>query len=181
MASRGRSWYSSGVSMCVETMDTPLGELYLAAREDALCAVAFADHWPAEQALLARRGELRQGGVPRALRDALEAYFAGELRAIDNVPVDAEGTPFQKRVWAALRTVPAGATASYAAISAAIGDRSAVRAVGLANGKNPVAIVVPCHRIIGSDGALRGYAGGLERKRWLLEHEGALAPLFARR
>jgi len=104
---------------------------------------------------------------------ALSAYFAGDLRAIDAVAVDPEGTPFQRRVWAALRTIPAGTTWSYAELARAVGQPTATRAVGAANGRNPIALVVPCHRVIASDGALGGYGGGLEMKRWLLRHEGS--------
>ena len=105
---------------------------------------------------------------------ALRAYFAGDLHALDRLSVDPIGTTFQRRVWTALRTVKAGLTVSYADIANAIGAPTSTRAVGAANGANPIAIVVPCHRIIGSGGSLVGYGGGLERKRWLLEHEGVL-------
>lgn len=103
---------------------------------------------------------------------ALAAYFAGELSAIDTLPTATGGTDFQRAVWAALRAVPAGGTVAYADIAAAIGRPTAMRAVGMANGSNPIAIVVPCHRIIGRSGMLTGYAGGLARKQWLLAHEG---------
>ena len=104
---------------------------------------------------------------------ALSAYFAGDLRAIDAVAVDPEGTPFQRRVWAALRTISAGTTWSYAELARAVGQPAATRAVGAANGRNPIALVLPCHRVIASDGTLGGYGGGLEMKRWLLRHEGS--------
>ena len=108
---------------------------------------------------------------PAGAASALSAYFAGDLQALADIPVVLHGTPFQRRVWERLREVPAGRTATYGAIAAAIGARSAVRAVGAANGANPVSIIVPCHRIIGATGGLVGYGGGLERKRWLLDHE----------
>jgi methylated-DNA-[protein]-cysteine S-methyltransferase len=107
----------------------------------------------------------------------MRAYLAGRLDALDGLPVDAGGTPFQALVWAALRTIPPGQTWSYKALAERIGRPAAVRAVGLANGANPVGIVVPCHRVIGAGGSLTGYGGGLPRKRWLLEHEGALLPI----
>lgn len=107
-------------------------------------------------------------------RRALEAYFAGDLAALDGVTTRPEGTEFQLQVWAALRTIPAGATASYGEIAAQIGQKGAARAVGAANNRNPVAIVIPCHRVIGANGALVGYGGGLERKLLLLRHEGAI-------
>jgi methylated-DNA-[protein]-cysteine S-methyltransferase len=103
----------------------------------------------------------------------LAGYFAGDTAALDGIDVELNGTPFQRRVWEALRGVPAGQTASYAEIARRIDAATAVRAVGAANGANPVAIVVPCHRIIGSSGSLTGYGGGLDRKQWLLRHEGA--------
>lgn len=108
-----------------------------------------------------------------AAQDQLATYFAGELRVFD-LPLDLRGTDFQRRVWAQLLTVPYGETASYLEIALAVGTAQSVRAVGAANGRNPVSIVVPCHRIIGSDGKLIGYGGGLWRKEWLLRHEGAL-------
>ena len=107
---------------------------------------------------------------------ALSAYFHGDLRAIDGLPVDARGTEFQRAVWRALREIPCGETCSYGELAKRIGRPSAMRAVGLANRANPIGIVVPCHRVIGSDGSLTGYAAGVERKRWLLTHGGALEP-----
>ena len=107
-----------------------------------------------------------------AVRRALDAYFAGDLGAIDNISVATGGTPFQRTVWAALHRIPAGMTTSYGALAVTIGRPSAMRAVGLAVGSNPVAVIVPCHRVIGADHSLTGYGGGLARKRWLLAHEG---------
>jgi methylated-DNA-[protein]-cysteine S-methyltransferase len=103
---------------------------------------------------------------------ALAAYFAGSVNAIDGLPTATGGTEFQRMVWRALRQIPCGETISYATLARRIGRPAAVRAVGLANGANPISIVVPCHRVIGSDGSLTGYGDGLERKRWLLAHEG---------
>ena len=102
---------------------------------------------------------------------AIAAYFDGDLHAIDSLQTVTEGTPFQECVWQALRGIPAGQTMSYGALAKHIGKPAAVRAVALANGANPIGIVVPCHRVIGADGSLTGYGGGLERKRWLLHHE----------
>lgn len=118
--------------------------------------------------------ELRPGHMPSAIREALLAYFAGDVSAIDRVPVATGGTAFQREVWAALRRIPAGETRSYGALAEALARPRAVRAVGLANGANPVGVVVPCHRVVGKDASLTGYAGGLERKRWLLAHEAAI-------
>ena len=108
------------------------------------------------------------------LRSPLAAYFAGEVGVLDGVEWFGAGTDFQRTVWQALCTIPAGTTLSYAGLAARIGRPTAMRAVGLANGSNPVALIVPCHRVIGADGSLTGYGGGLERKRWLLAHEGAV-------
>ena len=119
---------------------------------------------------------LSQDAGPSAARAALEAYFAGDLGALDGLEVETAGTPFQRAVWAALRRIPVGRTLSYGALAAEIGAAKAVRAVGLANGSNPIGVVVPCHRVIGADGSLTGYGGGLARKRWLLEHEGVRLP-----
>jgi methylated-DNA-[protein]-cysteine S-methyltransferase len=106
----------------------------------------------------------------------MRAYFKGDIGAIDRLPVDeSAGTPFQRSVWRALRKIKSGKTISYAELARRIGKPKAVRAAGLANGQNPISIVVPCHRVIGSNGTLTGYGGGLPRKKWLLEHEGALA------
>jgi methylated-DNA-[protein]-cysteine S-methyltransferase len=111
---------------------------------------------------------------------AVTKYLSGELTAIDAVPVKTGGTEFQRQVWAALRTIPVGETTTYGALAVRLERPKAVRAVGLANGANPVGVVVPCHRVIGADSSLTGYGGGLERKRWLLEHEGVRLPLQRR-
>lgn len=116
---------------------------------------------------------LDDGTMPTRVRRAIDAYFAGDLRAIDALVVETGGTTFQREVWAALRTIPAGETRSYGALARTIGRPAAVRAVGHANGSNPIGIVVPCHRVIGGDGSLTGYGGGIARKRWLLDHERA--------
>jgi len=109
-----------------------------------------------------------------AVREQLDAYFAGKLETFDLV-LDPHGTPFQRRVWEALLEIPFGETMSYSQLARRLGDPKLVRAVGLANGRNPISIVIPCHRVIGADGSLVGYGGGLERKRWLLEHEAVVA------
>jgi methylated-DNA-[protein]-cysteine S-methyltransferase len=153
--------------------------------EQCLRAADWADHEARMQQLLRRH----YGGVALHVRDArgdsaakraLHAYFQGDFDAIRDVPTATNGTDFQREVWAALRRIPAGVTVSYGGLAATVGRPDAVRAVGSANGANPIAIVVPCHRVIGSDASLTGYGGGLERKRWLLAHEqrdcsGALA------
>jgi methylated-DNA-[protein]-cysteine S-methyltransferase len=107
------------------------------------------------------------------VRDRLKAFFAGDLAAIDAIPVESAGTPFQRAVWKALRKIPAGRTWTYTELAARAGKPAAVRAAGAANGLNPISVVVPCHRVIGTDGSLTGYGGGIPRKEWLLTHEGA--------
>jgi methylated-DNA-[protein]-cysteine S-methyltransferase len=111
--------------------------------------------------------------APAAIRQALARYFAGDLTAIDRVPVTTGGTAFQREVWAALRRIRPGTTLTYGALAQKLGRPKSVRAVGLANGANPIGIVVPCHRVIGADASLTGYGSGIDRKRWLLTHEGA--------
>jgi methylated-DNA-[protein]-cysteine S-methyltransferase len=154
---------------------SPIGELSLVLRGTVLVALDYATHEARLVALLHKRfAGLRPaaGADQIGARAYLAAYFDGDLAALDALPADAGGTPFQARVWCALRAIPAGETRSYAGLAATLGMPKAVRAVAHANALNPIAIVVPCHRVVGSDGALRGYAGGLERKRWLLRHEG---------
>jgi methylated-DNA-[protein]-cysteine S-methyltransferase len=159
----------------LDRMPTPIGELLVIVdAADRLRATDWADH---EERL---RRSLRRQFTATSLEarrsratDALANYFGGDLDAIDAVDVETGGTSFQRSVWTALRTLRAGGTTSYAALARQIGRPTAIRAVGLANGSNPVSIVVPCHRVIGSDGSLTGYGGGLERKRWLLAHERA--------
>ena len=163
-----------------DRIGTPVGEVILLADADGnLRSVDFADYEARMHDLLRRQYrrpvEMRRVRDPHGLSTALAAYFAGDLARIDELPVATGGTAFQNEVWSALRSIPCGETTTYGALAARIGRPAAVRAVGFANGANPVAIVVPCHRVIGSDGSLTGYGGGLHRKRWLLAHEGASA------
>lgn len=116
--------------------------------------------------------ELDESGAPSPAARQIGAYVAGDLAALDAIVVEAAGTAFQQKVWAALRIIPVGETASYGEIAARIGQPKASRAVGMANNANPVPIIVPCHRVIGADGSMTGYGGGLDRKHWLLAHEG---------
>lgn len=170
----------------IDRVASPLGTL-LVVCDDAgrLRALDFHDYEARMRRLLrahyGERGfELRAGRGPSAVTDALAAFLSGALHAIDAVEVRTGGTEFQRRVWSALRRIPSAVTCSYGELATEIGKPSASRAVGRANGANPVAIVVPCHRVIGADGSLTGYGGGIDRKRWLLEHESqwsaALAP-----
>lgn len=163
----------------ISHMPTPIGEMRLVTdMGGAVRALDWDDHTERMQHLLIRQYgrdgvDLADGPMPADLRTRLSAYFAGDLHAIDTIGVETGGTPFQRKVWAALRLIPAGQTFSYGAQAAKIGRPAAVRAVGLANGANPVGLIVPCHRVIGANGSLTGYGGGIERKRWLLRHEGA--------
>lgn len=145
------------------SIETPMGWLRMGASGAGLTHVAFADGPGTRH---------DDHGVLRQAADELAEYFAGSRREF-RVRVAPEGTPFQHRVWDALLRIPCGETRTYLDIARELGDANAVRAVGGANGTNPTAIIVPCHRVIASDGTLHGYAGGLDRKRWLLEHEGA--------
>lgn len=159
----------------IDTMKTPLGTAILIADErGALRMYCWEDVAEAWRTQFHRRhgdASLVSRRDPFGCRTTLERYFDGEITALDTIPVAFTGTSFQQRVWSALRTIAAGTTLSYGALAARIGAPAAVRAVGLANGRNPIGVVVPCHRVIGSDGSLTGYGGGLPRKRWLLEHE----------
>lgn len=166
--------------MRVERINTPLGELQIVADNSGnLRAVDWTDYEPRMKRLLRLHyGDagfaLESGCVPNGLAAAIGNYFEGERGAIDSLPVETGGTDFQREVWCALRRIPCGVTISYAQLAERIGRPAAVRAVGLANGANPVGIIVPCHRVIGANGSLTGYGGGIERKRWLLRHEGAV-------
>ena len=154
----------------------PVGELLVVTdAEGTLRALDFSDFAERMQRLLARHYGvfgLVEGAAPAAVIAALDRYFAGDLTALDKIPVATGGSDFQRSVWAALRAIPPGSTSGYGALAARLGRPGAARAVGMANGSNPIGIVVPCHRVIGAAGALSGYAGGVDRKRWLLAHEG---------
>ena len=168
---------SHRLRLLTETLTTPIGKLMVIYdEEDRLRATDWTNYDDRMRRLLGRhygadRFTLTPAPRSNGLISAIAAYFEGELEAIDSLPTATEGTPFQKRVWLALRDIPAGQTVSYGELAKRIGRPAAVRAVGLTNGANPIGIVVPCHRVIGSDGSLTGYGGGLERKRWLLDHE----------
>lgn len=155
-------------------IDSPLGRYAIVASEAGLTHLQQAG----DRKLPARASQASRAAQARAERGAraLERYFAGAKDAFDDVRFAAAGTPFQRQVWQALREIPYGHTESYGALASRIGRPGAARAVGAANRDNPIAIAVPCHRVIGASGALTGYAGGLDRKRWLLGHEGAIEP-----
>jgi methylated-DNA-[protein]-cysteine S-methyltransferase len=165
-------------SLVVDHLPSPIGEMYAITDEAGrLRAFAWADHeYRGIQQLRQRHGSrirIASGSAPASVRKAIGDYFAGDVHAVDSIECAIDGTLFQQEVWQALREIPAGTTVSYGALAARIGKPGAVRAVGLANGTNPICIALPCHRVIGSDGSLTGYGGGLDRKRWLLAHEGA--------
>ena len=170
------------MDLLLDAFHSPLGPVALASDGRALVALDFCSADRMGARLCARFGDgvaIREVADPLGLSARVRAYFAGDLGALAALPVDGGGTAFQQRVWAALREIPAGETRSYSALAARLGMPRASRAVGFANGRNPIAIAVPCHRVVGADGSLGGYAGGIERKRWLLAHERAALPLLA--
>jgi methylated-DNA-[protein]-cysteine S-methyltransferase len=166
----------------LETIDTPTGRMRIITDDEGrLRSVDWDDHEARMMKLLERHCgansfSLRETPPTSAGARALAAYFDGDISAVADLPTRTQGTEFQRKVWEALRTIPAGFSISYGSLAARIGRPGASRAVGLANGANPIAIVVPCHRVIGADASLTGYGGGLERKRWLLAHERAHCP-----
>ena len=169
-------------SFNLDRLETPIGTALLVTDADGvLRALDWEDHEPRMKDLLRLRyGDvvLRDARSPRDLRAALSGYFGGDLALLGAIRWRVAGTPFQRKLWNALPIIPPGRTMSYGALAAQLGMPKAVRAVGHANGSNPISVVVPCHRLIGASGSLVKYGGGLERKRWLLEHEGvALKPV----
>jgi methylated-DNA-[protein]-cysteine S-methyltransferase len=153
--------------MRFSVLDSPIGDLLLLADDGGLCGLWMERREGGHSIDPAWR---RDDDALAEPREQLEAYFAGELRAFD-LKLAPRGTPFQQRVWAALCEIPFGETTSYGALATELGRPGAARAVGLANGRNPIAVIVPCHRVIGASGDLTGFGGGLERKRALLAHE----------
>ena len=162
---------------------TPVGELILTASDAALTGVYFPTsrrgtppthhaNWTESQ------GDTPSGKILARTAAQLTEYFGGQRTTFD-VPLEACGSPFEHRVWNALRTIPYGTTTSYGELARRLGDPKGSRAIGTANGKNPIPIIVPCHRVIGANGELTGFGGGLDTKRWLLEHEGALLRMGA--
>jgi len=165
-----------GTTFTLGTLETPIGRMLVASDREAVRALDWEDYEPRMLRLLRLHYgavDLVPGALTEALARPLRAYFAGDLAAIEGIPVRTGGTVFQRSVWAGLRAIPVGQAWSYAALAAFVGRPRAVRAVGAANGANPVGVIVPCHRVIGADRSLTGYGGGIERKGWLLRHEGA--------
>ena len=171
---------SRTISTTIEYLDvsTQPGTLWLAFHRGTLCTLKFcggrSNIWQVIQKRFGYRVPVRRIAGDNATAEALRAYFGGDLGALGDVQVDPGGTEFQRRVWQELRLIQPGATVSYSELAARIGAPRATRAVARANATNPIAIVIPCHRVIGAAGDLRGYGGGIERKAWLLGHEGAL-------
>lgn len=169
------------IALQLARMPTPMGAMLIATDDhDRLRALDWESHVERMGRLLDRHygsGAVRLIDSPARgpVADKLGAYLEGDIGAIAAIPTETAGTAFQRQVWAALRAIPAGQTWTYGRLAAHIGRATAVRAVGLANGANPIGIVVPCHRVVGADGSLTGYGGGLQRKRWLLDHEGVAA------
>ncbi len=163
----------------VDHLETPVGRMALMASRAVLLLLEFDDAGDRVAREMKRRfatADVRPASDPFGLSSRLRAYFDGEFSAIEGLATDGGGTAFEERVWAELKRIPCGTTCSYGDIARRLGGINLSRAVGLANGRNPIAIVVPCHRVIGADGSLTGYGGGLPRKRWLLAHEAVQAP-----
>jgi methylated-DNA-[protein]-cysteine S-methyltransferase len=166
-------------------LPTPLGEMLALSSDAGLCALEFTTvqgRARGEERLTRLEARLGRWFPPHEIVDRetpaiaqarrwLDDYFSGDAADISALALDMRGAPFERRVWLALQTIPPGQTTSYGAIAQALGSAGASRAVGAANGANPIAIIVPCHRVIGSSGSLTGYGGGLDRKTWLLDHE----------
>ena len=165
-----------------DELDSPIGRILFASHDEGICALDYAGYEKRMESLLTRRFvefEYRRGADPHQLKRRLRRYFDGELHALDDTPVSLGGTEFQEQVWNALREIPAGRTLTYGELAARLGRAQAARAVGHANSLNPVAIIVPCHRVMGASSALTGYAGGLARKEWLLRHEKSQGTLLS--
>lgn len=169
---------SKALHFLLDRLTTPIGEMLIVAdTEGNLRATDWLDYEDRMHRLLQAHYRtdditLEPACNPHGFSKALARYFAGELTVIDTLPVQTAGTPFQREVWQALRGIECGTTISYAKLAERIGRPSSTRAVGAANGANPIGVVVPCHRVIGANGSLTGYGGGMERKGWLLRHEG---------
>jgi methylated-DNA-[protein]-cysteine S-methyltransferase len=171
---RSDAYLEHSMKLFLHEIPSPIGTIFLVTDGKSIRSLDFSDYEDRMHRLVRVRygdAELTPAPAPAEFRKAFAAYFKGDITALDNLPVDADGTPFQRTVWSALRQIPAGTTISYGELARRVGNPKASRAVGLANGSNPVGIVVPCHRVIGANGALTGYGSGIERKRWLLDHE----------
>jgi methylated-DNA-[protein]-cysteine S-methyltransferase len=158
-----------------DRLASPIGTILLVVDDKRLCSLDYVDYEPRMMTLLQRRYgpvTLEPISDPCGFSSRMRDYLAGDYASLDTIPVSTGGTAFQQEVWLALRSIPPGKTLTYGELAAQLGRPTAYRAVGGTNALNPVAIVLPCHRVIGASSSLTGYAGGLERKRWLLQHEG---------
>lgn len=160
--------------LCQRTIETPVGKLFLTASDAALTELLFENHRAEVDGVAQVTETLFEDGTPHAILDQAEQelseYFAGERKSF-TVPIAPQGTDFQRAVWTELQMIPFGETISYIELARRMGDEKKTRAVGLANGKNPISIIIPCHRVIGANGHLVGYGGGIENKRWLIDFE----------
>lgn len=159
----------------LDRIDSPIGDILIVVDNQRLCSLDYADFEPRMMILLQRRYgpiHLIQAADPYGFSSRIRAYLAGDYRSLDAIPVSTGGTDFQQEVWSALRTIPPGTTTTYSELAVRLGRPTAYRAVGGTNALNPIAIVLPCHRVVGANASLTGYAGGIERKQWLLRHEG---------
>jgi methylated-DNA-[protein]-cysteine S-methyltransferase len=163
------------MKLLIDRIDSSLGEILIVSNGEQLCGLDFAD---AELRLI-KLLEKRYGAIhfcetlnPQGFSDRIRAYLAGDFSSIEPIPVSTGGTPFQQQVWLSLRSIPTGTVITYGELATRVGRPTAYRAVGMTSALNPVSIVLPCHRVIGANANLTGYAGGLARKRWLLQHEG---------
>lgn len=159
----------------IDRINSPIGTLLLVVDGNTLCSLDYEEYEQRMMTLLERRYgpvELTPKANPNGFSSCVRSYLAGDYSSLDTIPVNTGGTPFQQQVWNALRTIPVGTTKTYGELATQLGKPTAYRAVGGTNALNPIAIVLPCHRVVGANASLTGYAGGLERKRWLLEHEG---------
>ncbi|MGI9291271.1 MAG: methylated-DNA--[protein]-cysteine S-methyltransferase [Gammaproteobacteria bacterium] len=156
---------------------SPIGDIQVLTADGKLCYMDFADNTPRMHQLLKRRFseyKLQKSSNYQRVHASLDKYFAGNVDAFKQIEMDTGGTPFQRKVWKTLQKIPIGKTLDYSTLAKRAGNEKAVRAAASSNARNPISIVIPCHRVIGKDGSLRGYAGGVDRKQWLLEHEGAI-------
>lgn len=161
--------------LLIDKIASPIGTILLVTNETQLCALDYEDYEQRMIKLLRRRFEhihFKDADDPCGFSSRLRTYLKGEVRCLDDLPVNPGGTPFQRQIWTALRSIPSGTVMTYGELAKHLKRPTAYRAVGMTNSLNPIAIVIPCHRLVGANGSLTGYAGGLERKRWLLEHEG---------
>ncbi len=164
----------------MQTLDSsifssPIGDIQLLLADGILCYLDFADNPQRMEKLLKTRYHsyrILETNVPHDLKQKLERYFSGDSQAFEDTALDPGGTLFQQKVWHSLQKIPHGKTMDYSTLARQAGNPLAVRAAASSNARNPISIIIPCHRVIGKDGSLRGYAGGVDRKRWLLQHEG---------